>query len=267
MTAAITPTERVDLSPTELDLLATYAGRPFPFPLRVPSTGRIAGERAALFAAAGQRLAERGLATPDGPVGIAAELMTALREHRNTVDLVVIDGTQVTGAVTMILDSHAVVCRQSIGPEPAPVTVTRVADTALTTELTAFLPRVKAAPTLPLTLPPGVLEDALRLLRNTMGITAPRERVRALVRERGGEASAVDALIDLVPSVSGRGQLGVVLRSPTGAADRPPELSWLDTPRGRVRVDRDPRGWVSVNPLRHGELLTALNDAVARARA
>ncbi|MBN6038328.1 ESX secretion-associated protein EspG [Amycolatopsis sp. 195334CR] len=261
MTTAESDCARFELA--ELDLLGTFAGTRPPFPLRVPSFGRIEGERKALLAAAGQALADRGLADEDGPIGVAAELVTALREHRNAVDLVVVDGTAVTGVVAMVLGQHAVVCSQSIAGLPGPVTVRRVGAAALTGEFTSRIPALEAAPTMPLTLPPGVVEDATRLLENTAGVAAPRQRVRTLVRERGGDEAAVDALVGLLASVPGRGQLGAVVRPPTGAAERPLELSWLDSPQGRVRVDRDAFGWVSVNPLRHSELVRVLREAAA----
>ncbi|RBM14681.1 ESX secretion-associated protein EspG [Prauserella sp. PE36] len=268
MTATIAPAtgDGVELALTELDLLGTFAGVRFPFPLRVPSFGRIEGERTALLAAAGRTLAERRLATGRGPAGLAADLVAALRGHRNAVDLVVVDGVTVTGVVAMIAGAHAVVCRQSIGRTPGPVTVTRVPAAALTDAFTKYIPKATAASAMPITLPPGVIGDALRLLENTAGIAAPRKRVRTLVRERGGDEAAVDALVNLVPSVVGRGQLGVVRRPGTGAVERPLELSWLDSPRGRLRVDSDTRGWVSINPLRHNELIRTLAEAATAAR-
>ncbi|QFU91900.1 ESX secretion-associated protein EspG [Amycolatopsis sp. YIM 10] len=262
MTAA-TDTGSARFELVELDLLGTFAGARLPFPLRVPSFGRIEGERKALLAAAGQALAERGLADADGPAGVAADLVTALREHRNAVDLVVVDGAAVTGVVAMVLGQHAVVCSQSIGGAPGPVTVARVSAAALTGEFTSRIPPLEAAPTMPLTLPPGVVGDATRLLENTAGIAAPRQQVRTLVRERGGDETTVDALVGLLASVPGRGQLGAVVRSPAGTTERPLELSWLDSPQGRVRVDHDASGWVSVNPLRHSELVRVLREAAA----
>ncbi|AXB41345.1 ESX secretion-associated protein EspG [Amycolatopsis albispora] len=252
----------------ELDLLRTYAGTRFPFPLRVPSFGRIEGERRELLAAAGAALAERGLASADGPCGLAEDLVTALREHRKSVDLVVVSGhgdaASVTGVVAMLTGHRAVVCSQSIGGTPGPVTVTEVPDDALTGELAHWIPKAEAASAFPVTLPPGVVGDALRLLENTAGTAAPKNQVRTLVRERGGDEAAVDALVTLLPAVTGRGQLGAVLRAASGAADRPLELSWLDSPQGRVRVDSDDRGWVSVNPLRHSELVRTLRAAAAQ---
>ncbi|MEU6642787.1 ESX secretion-associated protein EspG [Saccharomonospora sp. NPDC046836] len=257
----------VEFGLAELDLLGAYAGTSFPFPLRVPSFGRIEGERNALLAAAGQALSERGLATDHGPLGVAADLVTALREHRNTVDLVVVGPDTVIGVVAMVHGPRAVVCRQKIGGTPGPVTVTRVAAADLTDEFANQIPQAAAAPAMPITLPPRVVGDATRLLENTAGTAAPRKRVRTLVRERGGDEAAVDALVNLLPSVTGRGQLGAALRSTAGAVERPLELSWLDSPQGRVRVDDDARGWVSINPLRHSELVRVLGEAATLARS
>ncbi|QFZ19597.1 ESX secretion-associated protein EspG [Saccharothrix syringae] len=260
MTAAV---ERgATFGPVELDLLATHAGVRFPFPLRVPSSGRTAPERDALLASAAHGLCARGLATGRGPVGVADELVDALRGHRGAVDLVVVGADGVTGAVAMVHRDRAVVCRQS--PDGA-VLVTPVGATALGDELAALVPAVPAAPVLPVTLPPGVVDDALRLLGDaSTGAGTGRQLVRDLVRSRGGDGAAVDRLIDLLPVVLGRGQLGVVCRSGTG---RPVELSWLDGPRGRVRVDRGASGWTSVNPLRHHELVRVLGEAAEVARA
>ncbi|EIE99237.1 ESX secretion-associated protein EspG [Saccharomonospora glauca] len=259
----VTAGSGVRFNPVELDLLATYAGTRFPFPLKVPSFGRIEDERRALLAEAGRGLAERNLAGEHGPRGVAAELVTALREHRSAIDLVVVTGGTTTGFVAMSYGPRAVICRQELGGAPGPVSVERIATDALSDAIVAHIPEVEAASTMPITLPPGVVDDALRLL-NTAGVGDPRERVRALVRERGGDPDAVDTLVALLPSVVGRGQLGVVRRS-GGAVERPLEMSWLDGPRGRVRVSKDADGWTSINPLRHGELVRAVRDAAASA--
>lgn len=256
----------VRFDPPELDLLAAHAGSRPPFPLRVPSLGRISSEREALLAATAGSLSARGLYTGNGPAGVAADLVAALREHRGAVDLVVVDGVAVTGVVAMIHGSGAVVCRQCIGGVPGPVTVARVTTAALTDELAKAIPQTGAAQTMPIALPPGVVGDVSRLLENTAGIAAPRKRIRALVAERGGDGAAVDALADLLPSVLGRGQLGAVVGRPGYRAERPLELSWLDSPKGRIRVNTDDRGWVSINPLRHGELVRVLREAAALAR-
>lgn len=218
-----------DLQLVEMDLLATHAGVPFPFPLRVPSFGRRTDERDMLLAEAGHALCDRGLATAHGPAGVAAELVTALREHRSAVDLVVIGNGTVTGMVAMVYGDQAMLCRQPLHAERAgTVRVTRIAATALADEFAGLIPNTSAVKALPITLPPGV----------------------------------VDQLVDLFPALTGQGQLGV-----TRGGSRPLEVSWLDSPSGRVRVSGDDRGWVSVNPLRRSELVRLTRDAATLARA
>ncbi|SDF79650.1 EspG family protein [Lentzea fradiae] len=197
----------------EMDLLATHAGVRWPFPLRVPSFGRLAGERAALLAEAGHGLQARGLAEPHGPVGLAAELVTALHEHTAAVDLVTAD----IGAVAMVHGDDALVCTQT----GSTVRVTRVEAETLGDELVALLPVLPPASMMPITLPPG----------------APLE-------------------LEVVAA----GQAGVA-----GGERR--EVSWLDGVNGRVGVGVGHDGWVSVNPLRHQDLVRAIGELAAAARA
>ncbi|WP_232836875.1 ESX secretion-associated protein EspG [Lentzea terrae] len=198
----------------EMDLLATHAGVRWPFPLRVPSFGTRASERAHLLAEAGHGLQARGLAEAHGPVGMAQELVTALHEHTAVVDLVVPG----TGAVAMVYGNDALVCTQS----DSTVRVTHVEAEALADELVQLVPQLKAAQIMPLTLPPGVAHDL---------------------------------------EVTGQGQAGVI----RGGERR--EVSWLDSAGGRVRVDVSSDGWVSVNPMRHNDLVRAIGELAATARA
>lgn len=198
----------------EMDLLATHAGVRWPFPLRVPSFGKRADERAALLSEAGHGLQARGLAAPHGPTGMAAELVTALHEHTVVVDLVVPG----TGAAAMVYGDDALVCTQT----ESTVRVAHVEAETLGDELAALVPRVRAAQLMPITLPPG-------------------------------------AGLDL--EVTGQGQAGVV------RGGRQQEVSWLDSAGGRVRVDVGEDGWVSVNPMRHHDLVRAIGELAAVARA
>ncbi len=52
----------------------------------------------------------------------------------------------------------------------------------------------------------------------------------------------------------GQGQVGVDTKGGRG------EVSWLDSAGGRIRVDAGNDGWVSVNPMRHNELLRAIGS-------
>ncbi|MGW6929362.1 ESX secretion-associated protein EspG [Lentzea sp. NPDC054927] len=198
----------------EMDLLATHAGVRWPFPLRVPSFGKLADERATLLAEAGHGLQARGLAEAHGPTGMAAALVTALCEHTAVVDLVV----RGTGAVAMVHGDEAIVCTQS----ESTVRVTHVEAETLGDELVALVPDLRPAQVMPITLPPG-------------------------------------AKFDL--EVVGQGQAGV-----TKGGQRQ-EVSWLDSAGGRVRVDVCDDGWVSVNPMRHNDLVRAIGELAAVARA
>jgi hypothetical protein len=135
----------------EMDLLATHAGVRWPFPLRVPSFGKLAGDRAELLAEAGHGLQARGLAQAHGPTGMARELVTALHEHTAVVDLVVPG----TGAVAMVYGDDALVCTQS----ESTVRVTQVEAEALGDELVALVPELGPAQIMPITLPPGAALD------------------------------------------------------------------------------------------------------------
>lgn len=220
----------------ELDLLAAHAGARFPFPLRLPEFGRIEGERAVLLAAAGVTLRARGLAGERGPLGVAAEVVTALREHRGTVDLVLAGPEGTVGVVAMVYRSWALICHQPLTGDPAAgVRIRRVAQNTLADELAALVPAVEPAVTMPVTLPPD-----------------------------GEDPAALEQLDHLLPALTGTGQLGATHRDAGRAAGI--ELSWLDGPRGRVRVTRAADGWYSVNPLRPNELRYALDNLVTIAR-
>jgi len=254
----------------ELDLLATHAGVPFPYPLRVPSCGRDVAETERLLAEAGHALQVRGLAAAHGPVGVAADLVSALREHRGTVDLVVVGATgTATGVVAMPDRAGSLLCGQEFGGGLGPVWVRRVPGHVLTDELAAVVPDVQAAPALPITLPPGAVREALRVLGTDTGEPdedATRQRLRDLLRTHGGDPGGVDLLTELLGTVTGRGQLGATRRTMAGSGRAGPELSWLDGPRGRVCVVHTGDGWTSVNPLRRGEFLQALSEAAMTAR-
>jgi hypothetical protein len=241
VTAALTPDTRPDVhfGLFELDLLAAHAGARFPFPLRVPEFGRIEGEREVLLAAAGSTLRARGQASERGPIGVAAEVVTALREYRGTVDLVLAGPDTVVGVVAMVYRSWTLVCRQPLTGDTATtgVRIRRVAQNALADELIGMVPEVEPALAMPITLPPDSADHA--------------------------DPCVLDELGGVLPELTGSGQLGATRRAAGRAGT---ELSWLDGPRGRVRVNRAENGWVSVNPLRRNEMCFALDELAMIAR-
>jgi len=224
----------VYFGPVELDLLATHAGARFPFPLRVPEFGRIEDERAVLLAGAGVTLRSRGLAGERGPLGVAAEVITALRECRGTVDLVLTGWGGAVGVVAVVYRSWALICRQYLPGDAADgVRIRRVAQNALADELLAMVPKAEPVATMPIVIPPG-----------------------------GGEPGPLGELGVVLPELFGAGQLGATRHGARAGA----ELSWLDGPRGRVRVNIGDDGWLSVNSLRQNELRLALNNLAMIAR-
>jgi len=91
-------------------------------------------------------------------------------------------------------------------------------------------------------------------------------RLRDLVRDHGGDPSALDPLSGLVATVLGRGQLGATRRAGADTVRAGDELSWLDGPRGRVRISSAAGPWVSVNPLHRTTLRHTLDRLSLTAR-
>jgi hypothetical protein len=267
MTAVVQDAGIVHFGLIELDLLATHAGVPVPFPLRVPSFGRITAERDVLLAVAGQTLRMRWLADEAGPIGAAAELVTALREHRGAVDLVLVGPAGSVGITALVYRSSALICWQSLDDDPAGVVrVLRVAETALAEELSSMIPALPGAHAMPIALPGNALAALLTFIGETGDLTDQQQRLRDLVRDNGGDPAVLDQLTGLTANLSGRGQLGATRRVGAGVVRAGTELSWLDGPRGRLRVKRTDDGWVSVNPLRQNGLRAALDELVMIAR-
>lgn len=233
----------------ELDLLATHAGAAVPYPLRVPSYGRVPGERDQLFAAAGETLQVRELANGEGPTGVAADVVAALARRRGTVDLMVRGEFGERAAVAMVYGKHAVLCTQDFSDRV--VEVRRIPLSAVAAALTALVPEVAAANALPVRLPAVAARVGGDL--------------HTAVLDHGGDPEELDALVELVPSVSGGGQLGATVTGRDGRDVRAgDELCWLDTPQGRVRVSVPPdgEGWLSVNPLSGNTLRAAAEELV-----
>ena len=264
MTAAAPPAS-VQLGLVELDLLATHAGVPLPYPLRVPSFGRIEAERDALLGVAGRTLRLRELADDFGPLGMADELVIALREHRGTVDLVLVGPEGTEGIVGLVYRNWALLCRQRVTDPSGPVDIRRIPDTALAAELLALVPEVAPARSMPITLPARAVQLAGAAVFGVDDDHARELRLRELVRDYGGDPGGLDALSGLVSTVLGRGQLGATRRAGADATRIGDELSWLDGPQGRVRVNNT-ETWVSVNPLHRTTLRHTLDQLSLNAR-
>ncbi|TDP93854.1 ESX secretion-associated protein EspG [Labedaea rhizosphaerae] len=237
----------VDFGLVEFDLLTTFAGVDVPFPLRVPSFGSYDVERDTLLAMACETLRRRGLADEDQPLGMAERLVAALAEHTAAVHMS--SGDRVWCA--LIRRGRAVVCTQAGADDM--VSTRSVPTDRLADELAGELPALPARRAMPLRLSVPALGRAL---------AASDERgVRAAVRADCPDREQAAALGEVLGEVTGHGRLGV---SSCGELVGP-ELSWVDTEAGRLRVVAD-REWVSLNPLGVRELTAALRELVAAAR-
>ncbi|QFU90363.1 ESX secretion-associated protein EspG [Amycolatopsis sp. YIM 10] len=254
---AVTEPDTVHFGLVELDLLAAHAGVPLPFPLRVPSFGRLAGEREILLATAGEALALRGLADDRGPVGAAEEVVTALREHHGAIDLVLAGESGTTVVAALVYRSSVLLFHQTLDDSQR-VGVRRFTDAALAAELLKLVPQLAAPVSMPITIPAPAVK-AVTELPGEIG----EQEMRDLFRDHGGEPAVLDNLVGLLVPLTGRGQLGATRRGARAGT----ELSWLDGPKGRVRVDPAADGWLSVNPLHRAAVRSALEELATIARS
>lgn len=270
MTEAVKPAQ---FGLVELDLLATYAGAELPFPLQVPSFGRVPPERDLLFAGAGETLRLRGLADDDGPTGLADRLVSLLASRRGGIDLVLGGPGWESGAVALTDRSTAVLCLQRFNPdEHHLVDAYQVDADVLADELYSLVPELVGGHTIPLRLPLRAMRAAHELLTSASGQGASVEqRVYEVLRDGGVDVTAAEKLASVLHPLTGYGQMGVTRPGDGGEDGRVGhELSWIDAPTGRYRIDstRDGEGdgWVSINPLHPDELFTLIRGNVAKVR-
>ncbi len=244
----------------ELDLLATYAKASIPFPLKVPSFGRIPGERDVLFATAGATLRHRGLADEDGPVGLGRDLVDALASRTGTIDLMLSGSGAPVGVVAIVHRNRVLLCRQTLSDAPTElVEVRRVSSDGLVDALVEAIPRLAGAKTMPVRIP----TEALRAVHHER---AHGSQLYGIASRYGCSVDELAALISAEESVIGSGQLGATVPSKRGKDVRVgSELSWLDGPAGRLRISGQ-NDWMSVNPLHPNDLRTAIQNLVALVR-
>jgi ESAT-6 protein secretion system EspG family protein len=255
----------------ELDLLATYTGATIPFPLKVPSFGRFRGERDELLGAAGATLRHRGLADEDGPTGLAHEVTEALRHRHGTLDLITTGPDGPVGVVAILRRrQRALLCRQPLTDNPTVlVDITSVSAESLVEAVLDHIPDVSAAKIMPLRVPAEAVRDL-----HTAATAHPDRNAQQLVRHMasryGCSADDLDTVLRFGASVTGHGQLGATRVTPDrGDVRVGAELSWLDSPTGRVKISTERAGtheWTSINPLRRNEIRTAIADLVALTR-
>ncbi|MFL6145089.1 MAG: ESX secretion-associated protein EspG [Labedaea sp.] len=252
----------------ELDLLATYAGASIPYPLRVPSFGGIPGERDVLFTVAAATMRHRALADEDGPIGIGDDLAAGLAARNGTVHLVLSAAGEPVGIAAIIDHDQALLCRQTLSDvatelvEVRPVELDGLADA-----LVDLTPPLHGAKTIPVRIPTAAARLLLRSLGDNGG---PSNRLYQIADRYRCSVDDLDLLLQAAKTVTGGGRLGAALAAehgkdvPTGS-----ELSWMDSPVGRLRVTVEPdedHGWLSVNPLHPNDLRAVAMELVALVR-
>lgn len=237
------------LDAVELDLLCKFAGVAAPFPLRVRASGATGDERLALFALARQRLAARGLADQDGPLGVAAIFVRLLRTGVTVLDLMLSIRERQLGAVLLGHQGEAVLAVAD--PDDAEPTARLVAlplDDAVD-ELLLLVPELDAPRITPFTLPrPALAEVYLALLERKSPLDT--HELDELLRAHGIDDRLANRMVSQLQPVLGSGQCGLAERGGYAGEWRRfgEELRWLDTDYGRLRL-AGTNEWTSVNPL------------------
>jgi hypothetical protein len=241
----------------ELDLLCTYAQVSAPYPLRARSVGATTEQRQASFRAAKDRLAARGLADDQGPLGVADAFVHLLRGAKTTFDLTLAIGADRLGAVLLGYRGQAVLAVAELdADEPTASLIARPIDDAVD-ELLLLIPDLDAAMITPMSLPRQALAGAYReLLRRGEAGQLGTHEVDDLLRSHGIDDRLANRMVTQLLPVLGSGQAGLAERGGYAGDWRraSEELRWLDTERGRFRL-AGTREWTSVNPLFANELI------------
>lgn len=262
------------LHPVEVDLLCTFAEVAAPFPIDVPASGESEVERAVLFRDAAERMRERGLADERGPLDVAEEFVYLLRACTGVLDLVVTtdEGTRAIAVLTA-RDDALVVSQDSADQFGMIRLLPTTVDDAVA-RVARRIPRADAPLTTPFTLPRRAIQSAFEAMVTRMpedgGDPVPMTaaEIDELLRSHGVSDRVANRMVSALNPVVGHGQAGIALRDETEDQwhRTGPELTWLDTPRGRYRLAAEDDGWMSVNPLSADDLRAELRALAAKIR-
>jgi hypothetical protein len=241
-----------------------------PYPLEVPSPGTTDAERAEIVATARGRLADRGLASPDGtpPAGLV-DALTLLASSDVLLDghLVLAEHIRLVAArygdraVVALQLGERLIVRALEGPR-------------LSTALAELLPAAQAAPGQSVTLPYQALADALAGLGDGGGAWEFEQALRA-AGVRGQDVRWIAGLATAGGRSSGA-QFGISLRrrstgtEPNRTMDggdlRAGVVSWYATQEGGVVIHRQQGSdWVTIGPGNAARLVGRLDELTAAA--
>lgn len=261
------------LLPVEVDLLCAFAEVEAPFPLEVPASGVSEIERRHRYRDAREQLTDRGLADENGPLGVAEDFVFLVRSSTGVLDLLL--STEKHGFAAVLLthrDESLLVTQDLADPERVIRMKAATLDDAVA-DLLRLVPRLDPAMTTPFSLPRRALEDAFAAMMARMPEDggAPRQlaaqELDDLLRTHGIDDRVARRMVSVLQPVLGNGQAGNARRDDSEDQWRRvgEELRWLDTERGRFKLDGDDT-WMSVNPLPREEISKELRRMAARTR-
>lgn len=273
------------LHPVEVELLCTFAEVAVPFPLEVPDSGQTELERLVMFAGAADLMTERGLADPNGPLGVADDFVYLLRNATGVLDLVLGEEKLTFAAAVLTYRDEALLVTQDMTEPDRMIRMKAVKLDAAVDDLVRLVPAMGAPMTAPFTFPRRAVEAVFKemLARRpaadpdssdvdtTAEIRAPkplsREEIDELISRHGIDERVVRRMTAQLQPVLGNGQAGVAKRDNTEDQWHRvgEELRWLDTQHGRFRLAEDGE-WISVNPMTQDEIRAGLRRLAATIR-
>lgn len=257
------------LHPVEVDLLCTFAEVEPPFPLEIPSTGETDIERLVQFYGAREQLTERGLADDDGPLGVADDFVYLLRNATGVVDLVLAQEERTLAAVILSYRDEALLVTQDATDPDTMVRMKALSLDDAVDDLLRLIPKLDASVAAPFNLPRAAVENALHAMVGDDPTRNPlrSEEVDELLRAHGIDDRVARRMVAHLQPVLGNGQAGIAKRHDTEDQwhRSGPELRWLDTPRGRLRLAED-NEWISINPLAPDEIRATLRRLASAIR-
>ena len=263
------------LHPVEVDLLCAFAEVEAPFPIDVASAGEDEVERAVLYREAAEAMRDRGLADERGPLDVAEEFVYLLRACTGVVDMVVHTESGTRSVAVLTARDDALLVHQDTADQFGMVRMLPTTVDDAVSRLARMVPQAETPLTAPFTLPRRAVQNAFQEMVSRLpadgGDPVPMsaDQIDELLGRSGISDRVSSRMVAaLTPSV-GSGQAGVALRDETEDQWRRsgPELSWLDTPRGRYRLAvAEDDAWMSVNPLSQADLRAELRALALRVR-
>jgi hypothetical protein len=254
------------LHPVEVDLLCVFAEVEAPFPLEIPASGANDVEQRELFRAAREQLTDRGLADENGPLGVAEDFVFLLRSSTGVLDMVLATEKVGLAAAVLVHRDEALLVTQDLTVEDGMIRMKPATLDEALDDLMRLVPRVEAPMTAPFSLPRRAIEAAFHaLMERDEPLTA--QEIDEVLHAQGIDDRVVRRMVSHLQPVLGSGQIGVARRDDTEEMWQRvgEELRWVDTERGRFRLEGD-ADWMSVNPLPRDDIRSSIRSLARQTR-